>query len=120
MKNSKLLISVSRMIFPFTVLFGFYVILNGSNSPGGGFQGGAILATGILITYFSNPSRVIDVHRLVIFEKYLFFLLLMVVVGQYIFAQHSGLYLVILNLVIGLKVAIGLTAIVAVFIEEGR
>lgn len=120
MINSKLLISISRTIFPFVVLFGFYIILNGSNSPGGGFQGGAILATGILITYFSNPSRKINLHKLVIVEKNLFFTLLIVVIFKYIFPYQIPYYLVILNLIIGLKVAIGLTAIVAVFIEEGR
>lgn len=120
MKHSKLLVGVSRMLFPFILLFGFYVILHGDRSPGGGFQGGAILATAILISFFSNPSRVIDVHRLVIMEKYLFFILLLVVLAQYLAPGLTDHYLVILNVIIGLKVAIGLTAIAAVFIEEGR
>ena len=120
MKNSRLLVNVSSMVFPFIVLFGFYVILNGATSPGGGFQGGAILATGFLITYFSNPTRSVNVHRLVIMEKNLFFVLLIVVIVQYFVPGPPALYLVALNLIIGLKVAIGLTAIVAVFIEEGR
>ncbi len=120
MKNSKLLINVSRMVFPFIVLFGLYVILHGANSPGGGFQGGAILATGFLITYFSHPSRTVNVHRLVIMEKNLFFILLLVVLTQFLIPITPSFYLMALNLIIGLKVAIGLTAIVAVFIEEGR
>lgn len=120
MDHSDLLIRVSRMIFPFTLLFGFYVILHGSTTPGGGFQGGAILATGILITYFANPKREMNVHRLVLIEKNLFFILLLTVLAQYFFPGPPALYLVFLNLVIGLKVAIGLTAVVAVFIEEGR
>lgn len=120
MKHSRLLVSVSRIIFPFILLFGCYVILHGDRSPGGGFQGGAILATGMLITYFSNPSREINVHQLIIIEKYLFFILLVVVMAQYFLPALTPHYLVILNVIIGLKVAIGLTAVAAIFIEEGR
>lgn len=36
-----------------TVLFGFYVITHGQISPGGGFQGGVILATVPLIAYLA-------------------------------------------------------------------
>lgn len=120
MKNSRLLVQVSRMVFPFIILFGFYIILNGATSPGGGFQGGAILTTGFLITYFSNPTRTINLHRLVIVEKNLFFILLLVVLTHYFIPAPPALYLIAMNLIIGLKVAIGLTAVVAVFIEEGR
>lgn len=34
-----------------TVLFGIYVVTHGQLTPGGGFQGGAIVATGILLLY---------------------------------------------------------------------
>lgn len=34
-----------------TVLFGIYVMTHGQLTPGGGFQGGAIVATGILLIY---------------------------------------------------------------------
>lgn len=33
-----------QLIAPFIVIFGFYVIFHGHYSPGGGFQGGAIVA----------------------------------------------------------------------------
>lgn len=33
-----------QLIAPFILLFGLYVIFHGHHSPGGGFQGGAILA----------------------------------------------------------------------------
>lgn len=38
----------------FTVLFGIYVVLHGQTTPGGGFQGGAILATAPILLYLSR------------------------------------------------------------------
>lgn len=36
---------------PFAVVFGLYVILFGTVSPGGGFQGGVIVASAVLLLY---------------------------------------------------------------------
>lgn len=36
---------------PFALMFGFYVILFGTGSSGGGFQGGTIVAAGALLVY---------------------------------------------------------------------
>jgi multicomponent Na+:H+ antiporter subunit B len=36
-----------------TVLIGIYVVAHGHQTPGGGFQGGVILATALLLTYLS-------------------------------------------------------------------
>jgi len=40
---------VSRLLVPFIVLFGLYVQFHGDYGPGGGFQAGAIIATGIIL-----------------------------------------------------------------------
>jgi multicomponent Na+:H+ antiporter subunit B len=37
------------LIVPIILLFGIYVILNGSISPGGGFSGGAIVGAGLIL-----------------------------------------------------------------------
>jgi multicomponent Na+:H+ antiporter subunit B len=37
-----------------TVLIGLYVVVHGHQTPGGGFQGGVILATALLLTYLSS------------------------------------------------------------------
>jgi multicomponent Na+:H+ antiporter subunit B len=37
-----------------TVLFGIYVVAHGHLSPGGGFQGGVVLATALLIVYLAG------------------------------------------------------------------
>ncbi len=40
---------VGRLLIPFIVLFGLYVLFHGEYGPGGGFQAGAIIATGIIL-----------------------------------------------------------------------
>ena len=40
---------VGFFLVPCIFLYGFYVLLNGQNGPGGGFSGGAVLGTGMVI-----------------------------------------------------------------------
>lgn len=40
---------VSKMLMPFIVMFAFYVLFHGEYSPGGGFQAGVILASGMIL-----------------------------------------------------------------------
>ncbi len=48
---------ISKIIIPFIVLFGLYILFHGEVSPGGGFQAGAILASA-LITYSLIFSKI--------------------------------------------------------------
>ena len=47
---------------PPTVLFSIYVVAHGHLTPGGGFQGGVILATGVLLIYLAGEFD--DLHGL--------------------------------------------------------
>ena len=47
---------------PPTVLFSLYVVTHGHLTPGGGFQGGVILATGVLLIYLAGEFD--DLHGL--------------------------------------------------------
>jgi len=38
-----------RILVPFTLVYGIYVLTHGEYSPGGGFQAGALLAIGIVL-----------------------------------------------------------------------
>jgi multicomponent Na+:H+ antiporter subunit B len=40
-------------LVPPTILIGLYIVAHGHQTPGGGFQGGVILATALLLTYLS-------------------------------------------------------------------
>ncbi len=44
---------VGPFLFPFTLLFGLYIVAHGHLTPGGGFQGGVILASAFLFVYLS-------------------------------------------------------------------
>ncbi len=41
--------TTTRVLIPFVQLFGLYVIVHGHYSPGGGFQGGVILGSAIIL-----------------------------------------------------------------------
>ena len=45
---------ICRLIAPFAQLFGLYVIMHGHSSPGGGFQGGVILASSFMLLAVSD------------------------------------------------------------------
>lgn len=49
-KSSLILYTGCRFLFPLTLLFGMYIFIHGHLTPGGGFQGGAIIASGFLLT----------------------------------------------------------------------
>ncbi|WP_339694802.1 Na(+)/H(+) antiporter subunit B [Celeribacter baekdonensis] len=62
--SGELLTTGTRMLVPVIMLFGAYVFLNGHLTPGGGFQGGAIVASGLLLTLLANPAERFS-HRLI-------------------------------------------------------
>jgi multicomponent Na+:H+ antiporter subunit B len=49
MKEHIVIRTISRMLIPFIQLFALYVIAHGEISPGGGFQGGVILGSSIIL-----------------------------------------------------------------------
>jgi len=54
---SKIVRTISNSLFPFIMIYGLYVIMHGHLTPGGGFQGGAVVASGcalILVAYSSG------------------------------------------------------------------
>jgi multicomponent Na+:H+ antiporter subunit B len=133
-KTPELFITFSRLLYPVMLIFGFYVIINGHVSPGGGFQGGAIVATAILILYYIDIKKSINVHRILTIEKILFTSIVvlsslsLITRGELFtnFIPVDGnvdlkmIYLLALNVLIGLKVALGLVAIFTAFLKEGR
>lgn len=51
------------MLFPFLLVLGAYIIVHGHLTPGGGFQGGAILAAAFFIPILASPASPLD-HRM--------------------------------------------------------
>ncbi|MCF7793123.1 MAG: Na(+)/H(+) antiporter subunit B [Candidatus Cloacimonetes bacterium] len=55
-KASELLQTGSGFLAPIIILFGVYIFSHGHLTPGGGFQGGVIIATGILLLMLANVN----------------------------------------------------------------
>ena len=49
--------SLADSYLPIALVLGVYVILHGHNSPGGGFQGGVLAASGVLLLYLGYGFR---------------------------------------------------------------
>ena len=47
--DSLIIKTVTRLIVPFIQIYGLYVLFHGGGGPGGGFQGGVILAASMIL-----------------------------------------------------------------------
>ncbi len=56
--RSDALVLIGRLATGLTVLFGLYVVLHAMTTPGGGFQGGVIVASGLLLIFLGEGYRV--------------------------------------------------------------
>jgi multicomponent Na+:H+ antiporter subunit B len=56
--SSPIILLLSRTISPYIMLFGLYVVFHGHYSPGGGFQGGAILAASVILIRIALDEKV--------------------------------------------------------------
>ncbi len=123
----------AKVLFPLIVLFGFYIIIHGHLSPGGGFQGGVIVASGFLlmllaygeafhlnhkiITVFESLSGagfvLIGILGVILGDIFLSNMLPLGVVGQLF---SSGI-MPIIYIFVGLKVAAEITVLVEYFLR---
>ncbi|MBM7562214.1 MnhB domain-containing protein [Fusibacter tunisiensis] len=116
-EHSSLLSRTLGITFPFIILFSIYMILNGHITPGGGFQGGAVMASIFIAKYLIVPVKDIRLVGVQFVEKIALLLILLfatafVISGlNIIFPSFSQVYMVVMNVLIGLKVACGMTII---------
>lgn len=70
-KNS-IITSCANITLPITLVLGIYVILHGHLSPGGGFQGGVLIAGAVAIVFtaygYKDVLKVFNAERAKIFE----------------------------------------------------
>ncbi len=62
--SGEILTTGSRLLVPLILLLGAYVFINGHLTPGGGFQGGAIIASAALLLLLTDPMKKFS-HRLI-------------------------------------------------------
>ncbi len=111
------------IVIPMIIMLGIYLIVNGHNTPGGGFQGGAALSSAFICVYLIRPEKVINFYSYERMEKYLFILialtaLVFAVSNLYLsYPEYNIAYLLVMNILIGLKVFCGLTIVFYRFVH---
>jgi multicomponent Na+:H+ antiporter subunit B len=103
---------VSGKLGPVVLLFGFYVMLYGHISPGGGFQGGVIIASAMVFLALGNQTetqtKLNDPAVLARIEAASFLVLVVVATGSLFIgpmpSSRIQQSIIFLNILIGLKV----------------
>ncbi|MBS3817457.1 MAG: MnhB domain-containing protein [Candidatus Thermoplasmatota archaeon] len=118
-----------RALTPFILMYGIYLTLFGPISPGGGFQGGAVLASGVILVLVTHGKEEIErlSRHIQWFDSFGVFLFLIVgligiVIGRSFLVNltpYRSATLILLDIVIALKVFAGLVALSIFFFEEG-
>ncbi len=54
--NSEILKTSAKLLVPIIVMLGIYIFINGHLSPGGGFQGGAVIASAVILMLLASPN----------------------------------------------------------------
>ena len=148
---SKIVRTITGITFPFAMIYGLYVIAHGHLTPGGGFQGGAIVASAcaMILVAFGSPwiNDRLKEKNLSVIESlgalgFISLALLGLVFGVAFFHNflvgsdvlfgtipvfgssaadiNTGGVLPLMNFAVGLKVTVGLFAIVLVMAYATR
>jgi multisubunit Na+/H+ antiporter MnhB subunit len=137
---SKIVRTVANQLILFILIFGLYVIVHGHLTPGGGFQGGAVIVSGVVMLLVAFNSKelkkslrerllsIMESSGALIFIGLAFAGIGIVffynfLVGTPIFGRipasgpnpgdiWTGGFIPLMNLAVGLKVVAGLSAVV--------
>lgn len=134
--RTELIDVVTGKLGPVVLIFGLYVMMFGHMSPGGGFQGGVVVASGIVFLALGSRSggrsRITEPGNLARIEAAGFlFLVLASLVGSFTGAGYFGnplelagispvVYIIALNAVIGLKVGAGISFMCVAMLGEAE
>jgi len=66
--TSEILSSATQVLTPIIMMVGIYIFMNGHLTPGGGFQGGAVIASAVLLMLLTNPKLKIS-HSIIAFVE---------------------------------------------------
>lgn len=88
--SSTLVRTGAKVLFPMIILLGAYVFVHGHLTPGGGFQGGAIIATGFLLVLISYRKFFINHNVLTWVEALAGTTFVLVGIGGFIFANQNN------------------------------
>jgi len=117
-ESSGMAVFVIQIICPVMLLFGIYLILNGHITPGGGFQGGLAIASFFVCRYMIYDIYDLPIDKLNRMEE-IVFAGIVLLAGLIVFMGfdtylpeayrhiYQTTYLIVMNGLIGLKVACG-------------
>ncbi|MCX6777465.1 MAG: hypothetical protein NT157_01105 [Candidatus Micrarchaeota archaeon] len=125
----------SKLLFPFILAYGLYIVANGHLTPGGGFQGGVVMAMAFYLYLLSfgheKTEKIYDEAKLSITESFGSLLFIGIafaglllgfkfmgnwLVKGTLFDILSAGFMLPLNFAIGLKVAAGVFTIALLFV----
>ncbi|MEA3315250.1 MAG: MnhB domain-containing protein [Campylobacterota bacterium] len=136
--DSFLLKTGVKVLFPLIVLFGVYIIIHGHLSPGGGFQGGVIIATAFLLKYLAFGKEFDVEHKIISLMESLSGVgfILFGVISVFVLDRFLGNFLplgsitqlfssgtiVLIYIFVGLKVSAEITILIKYFVrgEDGK
>ena len=111
-------------ILPILVLISIYLIISDPIAPGGGFQGGALLAATFVSHYLIMPDHPVSMAFLNSVEKFLFLILTLVITTYVLmgavtlFPNLYVAYFILTDAMLGIKVFCGLSIMFICFSRE--
>ena len=135
--SSEFLQTGARMLFAPLVVFGAYIFVHGHLSPGGGFQGGAVIASAVMLLLLADRNHHLPhgfmhwLESMVGFTYVLVGLGGLVLAGSFLSNQgvlplgtwnrlFSGGVIPIIYTLVGLKVGTELSSLLDTMIDTGR
>ncbi len=127
MRHSEILEDILQFIYPIIILFGMYIVFTGISNPGGGFQGGAIVVAIFMCRYLVYPDEMRGLDLIGKLDKIVLIFVLalastFILLGfRELFPFMNRIYNMVIGILIGIKVASGLTVVFFTFagIEGG-
>lgn len=122
-KHPSAIMTITFML-PILVLISIYLMVSDPIAPGGGFQGGALLAATFVSHYLIMPDHPVSVKFLNSLEKFLFLILVAVIVVYVlmgviaVFPSLYVAYFILTDAVLGIKVFCGLSIMFICFSRE--
>jgi multicomponent Na+:H+ antiporter subunit B len=138
MKMSSIVRNSAKLVSPFLVTYGAYLVIHGHVSPGGGFQGGVILAVSVILLITSHGYTTVrtkfrlEMVRLIESTSIVLLIALgcMGVIGSSFFFNFlkggtpgtlfSGGTVVLVNSIIGLEVGAAFTLLFYVLLRRAE